>query len=182
MAEAAEREMELDGVLFIPARVSPFKVGEPAGAGAEERWAMLLLATLDHPSWRVVRWDLEAEPPSYSLRTVQTARARLGAGCELFWILGADNLAALPRWRQVEQLAREVAFLAVPRAELHGESHREAIAALPPFLASRVRALAMPPVDVQATVIRATLAAGKPPGEQLPELVTTFIERYNPYG
>lgn len=100
-AENAREALGLDQVTFVPAAVPPHRAAPTASA--IDRYAMVALATANHP--RFVPWDgeIRRDGPSY---TVDTAEALLGEnpGAALTLIVGADNLALLPQWKEPARL------------------------------------------------------------------------------
>src|SRR2546423_4070763 len=65
IAEVARHALSLDQVIFVPAGDPPHK-GETV-TDAEHRYAMVLLATADHPLFCVTRREIERAGPSYTL-------------------------------------------------------------------------------------------------------------------
>ena len=60
---------------------------------------MVELACAGEPAFEPSR--LEAgEERSYSIRTIEKVRARLGPGGEPFFLIGADAFAEIRTWRQ----------------------------------------------------------------------------------
>jgi nicotinate-nucleotide adenylyltransferase len=100
-AENAREALALDEVKFVPAAVPPHRAAPTASA--LDRYAMVALATADNP--RFVPWDgeIRREGASY---TVDTAEALLAEnpGAALTLIVGADNLALLPQWKDPSRL------------------------------------------------------------------------------
>jgi nicotinate-nucleotide adenylyltransferase len=160
-ARAARRAFDLDRVVFVPARDPPHKPGRALASGAD-RMEMLRLAIADEPGFLVHGLELERAGPSFTIDTVRALPKLLGEdGAELFLILGSDNLAGLASWREAGALLERVhpvvvhregdpepAFLEIERA-LGSEAARKA----------REGHLALPPVRVSATDLRAKLPA-----------------------
>ncbi|MES2997071.1 MAG: nicotinate (nicotinamide) nucleotide adenylyltransferase [Verrucomicrobiota bacterium] len=114
IAAVARDAMALDEVRFVPCRISPHKSGMPP-ASAQHRAAMLKAATHDFP-WAVVdERELQREEPSFSWQTAESFRAEF-PDARLFWLMGADQWDALPRWTHPEKLAACVEFIVFPRA------------------------------------------------------------------
>ncbi len=178
VAECARQQAELDEVLFIPTRVSPLKLDQPPAPDLD-RWTMVVLATLDQPAYRAVRWDLEREGPSYTVETLRTARRDLGPDAEFYWIIGADNLLTLPRWRDIDGIVAQATLLVIPREDLQGDDLVAAREALPASIRNRIMLLDMEPVRVSSTDVRARLQAGEAVDGLLPRLTMAYIERYN---
>jgi nicotinate (nicotinamide) nucleotide adenylyltransferase len=114
IARAARETAELDEVRFLPCRISPHKLGQ-VSAPAEDRLAMLRLATESLPWALVDDFELHSPEPSYSYVTAEALTRRL-PDVEWFWIMGTDQWEALPRWKHPERLAACVTFLVLSRA------------------------------------------------------------------
>ena len=115
---ARAREVaKLDRVIFLPCARSPFKDVGPAAA-PEARLKMLQLA-LDERGWgswaSVSRFELDRPPPSFSWQTTAHFRETEPPDTELFWILGADQWAAIESWAESEKLREWLHFLVVTR-------------------------------------------------------------------
>jgi len=114
IAQEVAYRLQLAEVLFVPARVSPFKRDADAApaedraamfaAPAEDRAAMLELALADEPRFRLSRVDLDRPAPSYTVDTLRVLHARLGPSVELCFVLGADALATFAEWRAPEEI------------------------------------------------------------------------------
>ena len=70
LAEDAMKQGGLDEVIFIPARLQPFKLGKKITSG-EDRLAMLQLATEHTPGFAVSSYELDAEGVSYTYLTLR---------------------------------------------------------------------------------------------------------------
>ncbi len=181
-ARAARAAFGLERVLLMPAARSPHKQGGPLTPG-ELRAHLLEVALRGEPGLEVSRLELERPGPSYTLDTLR-ALLRERAPRELFFVIGADNLAGLPDWRGVDELLR----LARPIVVHRGGDPRARIAALagrlaPQHLAALERGLVLEPaVEVSATELRAKLARGEDPGPDLPPGVLDEIRAHGLYG
>jgi nicotinate-nucleotide adenylyltransferase len=170
LARAAREELGLDKVCFIPAAQSPFKPGTPP-APAAERLRLLRLALAGETECEID--DLEIRRGGVSF-TVDTLRhyAEKFPGAELFYLVGADQTAQLPQWRDAAELARLAQFVVAPR---QGESP----AALPaPFCGRALRGF---PVAVSSSQIRARVKAGLPVTGLTPAAVAEAIANYRLY-
>jgi nicotinate-nucleotide adenylyltransferase len=113
VAQAACEEFSLDRIHFIPAARSPFKPdAAPAPDGIRVR--MLRLALAGNPKTRVDTLELDRGGTSYSVDTVNSF-ARRHPGARLFWLIGADHVPTLNKWRSAGDLAQKVEFLIIPR-------------------------------------------------------------------
>jgi nicotinate-nucleotide adenylyltransferase len=113
LARDAFEQLALDKVFLIPALQSPLRE-RPHNAPFADRLAMCRLLA-NECDWLDVL-DIEAHLPAPSY-TINTARALAGMfpGAELLWIVGADQWARLPQWREYEALARLMRFVVASR-------------------------------------------------------------------
>ncbi|MGQ9523914.1 MAG: nicotinate-nucleotide adenylyltransferase [Armatimonadota bacterium] len=163
IAEEAREQFDLDCVFFVPNRQPVHRanaVGSP-----EDRYAMLILATADNPAFRVSRDELERPAPSYSIDTVLQFRERYPEA-ELFFIVGADEVALLHTWKDADRLLSLCRFLAAPRRP-------EDVTAASPF--PGVAPIHMDPLPMSSTAIRERLARGQSVRYQIPDPVLRYI-------
>ena len=170
VARAALAELGVDRLFVLPAAQSPFKPEDaPAPAALRAEWARLAFEELDN--CEVDMRELEREGISYSVDTVREFADEF-PGAELFWLIGADHIAALPDWREAETLARLITFVAVPRPE-------EGVVKFPvPFCG---RMLSGQPMEVSASDIRRRLRAGESVDELVPPKVAEALEKGHPF-
>ena len=170
VAQAACEELGLTRLFFIPAAQSPFKP-ENKPAPAPERLRLLRLALAEKTNCEVDSQEIKRGGISYAIDTVRDyARRFPRAG--LFYLVGADNVAALPQWREADELARLAEFVAIPRPG-------QGPAAFPaPF---RGRALAGFPIAVSSSQVRARVKAGLPVEHLLPPPVAEAVRNYRLY-
>lgn len=106
LAEQACEALALDAVRWIPAG-QPWHRTAPQTA-AEHRLGMVRCATASNPLFDVDAREIESGRPSYTVETVLSLRAELGATRPLVVILGADAFSRLHtwhRWRELFELA-----------------------------------------------------------------------------
>lgn len=114
IALKAAGDYGLERVFVIPAGVSPFKTAAPPWPD-DVRWRLVVELCRAHPMLVPCDWELESpNRPSYAIDTVRHFRAKYPEA-ELYYIVGEDSLAGLPRWRAYDELVREVKFVAYPR-------------------------------------------------------------------
>ncbi len=112
-ALTAKEELELSRVHFIPAAQSPFKPSA-AMAPAADRAAMLRLALADCPWSQVDCQELGRGGVSYTVDTLRQYALDF-PGAELFYLVGADHLQLLPKWKNSGELASLATFVVVGR-------------------------------------------------------------------
>jgi len=179
VAEETKVRLNLAEILFVPAGLPWLRMDSPISA-AEHRVQMVRLAIGDKPYFKLSTMEIERAGPSYTVDTIAELRAQLGARGELFFILGWDSLAELPKWREPERLIKMCYLVAVPRVgcSLPDLKSMEAVI---PGLADRVILLDTPEVDITASVIRNRVAQGLSIDHLVPEPVDRYIREQGLY-
>ncbi len=113
VAQAAIEEWQLDKIFFIPAAQSPFKPDVQISA-ASLRLRMLRLALAGEIRAEVDDQETRRGGISYSIDTIRDYQKRFPEA-EIFYLIGADNVEALPKWHEPNELAKAVRFFAIPR-------------------------------------------------------------------
>jgi nicotinate-nucleotide adenylyltransferase len=170
VAGTAREELGLTRLFFIPAAQSPFKP-ESKPAPGPERLRLLRLALAGEAWCEIDEQEIQRGGVSYTIDTVRDFARRFPES-ERFYLIGADNVAQLPRWREADELARLTSFVAIPRP---GETE---ITFPPPF---RGRLLKGFPVAISSSQIRARIKAGQPVDHLVPPAVSEAIRNSRLY-
>src|SRR6266700_7972966 len=93
----------LDEVVFVPTG-EPYQKEGRAVSPAEDRYLMTVIATASNPRFSVSRVDIDRPGPTYTIDTLRDLRAERGEDTEFFFITGADALAKMLTWHDVDKL------------------------------------------------------------------------------
>lgn len=170
LAEYFATRTDLAEVWLVVSPQSPFKVGQELLPDTA-RLALLQLAVADNPRLRAEDIELRLPRPSYTIATLDALRARHSSH-DFVLLMGADNLSGLPRWRAADRLLNEFDLYVYPRPG----TELPDLAAFP-----RARVVKAPLLDVSATSIRASIAAGQSIRYLVPAAVEEEIDRQNYY-
>lgn len=179
VAEEARAQLDLTEVLFVPAGQPWLKGGNPISA-AEYRVQMVRLAIAAYPYFRLSTVEVDRSGASYTVDTIAALQAQLGAGDELFFILGWDALTQLPRWQEPSRLIAMCRLVAVPRPG-YPMPDLNSLEAIIPGLSRRLILLEKPEVDIGATEIRKRVAGGLSIRHLVPEAVDDYIKKHKLY-
>ncbi len=171
--------LELDRVIWIPARVSPFKRNEDA-ADSRVRLEMVRAAAKSDPRFQVDDRELRRPGPSWTVDTLEELRAE-HPDAELFLIVGADQFAAFGRWRDTRRILRLAGLAVMNRAGSSPRPFAPEVAAAVPGLSEAVVFVPVTDVHVSSTDVRARVRAGKDVSDQVPEGVAGVIRRRGLY-
>lgn len=170
LAQAAREELDLSRLFFIPAAQSPFKP-DTQPAPAAERLRLLRLALAGKEWCSIDQQELRRGGISYTIETIRRYAEQFRGG-QIFYLIGADNVSQLPKWREAKELAAMTEFVAIPRPGQAEEPFP------PPF---RGRYLKGFPVAVSSTEIRARVREGKAFDHLVPPFVGDAIRNYRLY-
>jgi len=179
LAEEVRARLDLAEILFVPAGQPWLKVGSPISP-AGHRLEMVRLAIADKAYFKLSTMEIERAGPSYTVDTIAELKAQLGAEDELFFILGWDNLAELPQWKEPSRLIRMCHLMAVPRPG-YPRPDLKALEAVIPGLSQRVMFMDKPEIDISASVIRSRVVQGLSIRHLVPESVNRYIKQHKLY-
>lgn len=170
LAEQARTQLGLEQVLFCPAGQQPLK-SEQAVTPVEQRVAMVQLAIADQPCFGLSRLDIDRPGPHYTADLLALVQ-RQYPGYELYFLMGADSLGDILRWRNPDRIVAQ-AWLVVARRP--GVELDEAALGKIRGLRERLIWLDTPWLDIAATDIRRRIQAGMSIRYLVPPAVEAYI-------
>ena len=179
MAEHVFQRMELESIVFIPAYVPPHKLGQDF-APAQDRYAMTELAVADSPHFTVSDMELKRTGVSYTIDTIRQLHAQY-EDRELNFIIGADSVAQLHTWHNIEEMLELTRFVAVWRPGYEG-AMEEMVRHLGEQAKERVLLLDTPVYDISSTEIRTRIRQGLGLAGLVPPAVERYIYEHGLYG
>ena len=168
LARDAVEQLGLARMIFLPAAISPHKLGRAPGASGVDRADMLRAAVEGEARFEVDARELARSGPSYTVDTVREV-AGLFPGARFFYLIGEDNVPLLHTWHRAELLREMVQFVVCRRhspATGTGAAEREAENGWP--VVERW-------VDISSTEIRMRVATGGSIRYLVPEGVREII-------
>ena len=141
---------EVDEVWFLVSPRNPFKQGQEL-MDDHLRLRLVRLAIEGYPRFRASDVEFALPRPSYTIHTLDKLRS-LYPSHEFHLIIGSDNWAGFPRWREAGRILAEHHLIIYPRPGYPVDE-----GSLPP----RVRLTSAPVLDVSSTFIRQSLAQGR---------------------
>ncbi len=169
VAEAAADLLRLEKVLFVPARVQPFKVGLHS-ASAEDRVAMLKLAIDHNARFEIDSREIGRAGPSYTVDTLRELHSETPDD-ELFLLVGADAAWDMPRWHNAEMLSQYASLVVLSRPGFDV-----------PELDMISRSVEVPQINLSASRIREMAGGGGSLRYLVPAEVVEYIESNELYG
>ena len=164
IAGAALRALELQQILWIPTGV-PAHRPAPVAAAAH-RLAMLKLAIAGEPRYAVDECELQPAASGYTYDTVKALQEK-NPDAEFTLLMGADQYAKRETWHRWADIERQcgIAVVARPGSNLN----------------AKVKMIAMTPMSISASDIRARLARHEDVSSMLPPPVLAYIKEKGLY-
>ncbi len=161
----------LDEVVFVPTG-QPWQKDADDVSPAEHRYLMTVIATASNPAFTVSRVDIDRHGPTYTIDTLRDLHA-LWPESDLYFITGADALAQILSWKDVDELWDLAHFVGVTRP-----GHHLTDAGLP---AGEVTLAEVPAMAISSTDCRARVQRGEPVWYLVPDGVVQYIAKYRLY-
>ena len=168
-ASEVRQSFQLDEVLFVPTGQPYMKT---AASSAEHRYLMTVIATAANPDFTVSRVDVDRIGPTYTIDTLRDLKA-LYPDDDIFFISGADAIAQILDWKDIDELWDLAHFVAVSRP-----GHALSISGLPP---QRVSSLEVPALAISSTDCRERVGRGFPVWYLVPDGVVQYISKHHLY-
>jgi nicotinate-nucleotide adenylyltransferase len=191
LADEVREALALARVIFMPAGAPPHKPGHGL-ASADDRHAMVQLATADNPAFEVSDLERRRTGPSYTVDTVEALDVPAG---DLFLVIGSETFLDLLSWREPRRIAARCRIVVIPRAgssfdpesaaaqkvvrEIGADGIARADGGVPERGVIVVHATSLP---LSASEIRARAAAGRSLAYRVPPAVAEYIARRHLYG
>jgi nicotinate-nucleotide adenylyltransferase len=177
-------------VRLMPAHVPPHRPAPVASAA--QRVAMLRVALAGQDRLQLDTRELDRSEPSYTVDTLRQMRTEFGASRPLILLLGADAFAGLPTWHDWRDLFNlaHVAVMTRPGhdARLPADLETEVVARRARLAADlratpsgKVLDLPVTLLEVSASAVRASLAAGSDPRWLVPDALLADPDLLAPY-
>ena len=179
IADEARTYLNLSEVLFLPAGQPWMKSDQPISA-AHHRTAMIRLALEGRPYFKLSTIEIEYKGPSYSVDTIVKLRAQSEEPFDCYFIVGWDNLAKIPLWKDPAKLIEMCFLAAVPRPGYDRPDMKKLEAALP-GISKKVILMDKPRIDISATDIRNRVAHGLSISSLVPPAVENYIKESGLY-
>ncbi len=168
-ASEAAQSHDLDEVVFVPTGEPSYKTNVTP---AEHRYLMTVIATASNPQFTVSRVDIDRSKPTFTIDTLRDVR-RERPDADLYFITGADAIAQILSWKDVDELWDLAHFVAVSRP-----GHVLSVSGLPE---QDVSLLEVPALAISSTDCRDRVRQGFPVWYLVPDGVVQYISKHHLY-
>ena len=179
LAQNALETYELDEIMFVPSG-TPWLKDSTKVLSKNKRVSMTGIAIEDNANFALSTIEIDREGNSYSYETVEELKKQQ-PDTDFYFILGADSLLEIEKWKHPDRLMAECILLAAVRDNCDEEGLQKQIAYLHGKYSADIRILPARRVDISSTDIRDLIAEGKSVRYMLPDQVIKFIEKNHLY-
>lgn len=178
LAEAAREELGLDKIWFMPSGNSYMKAGITI-ASKEDRIQMTTLAIENNPYFELSLLETERAGATYTCDTLLQLK-RDFPKYEFYFILGADSLLSIDRWKHPEIIMKNCVLTTAVRDGKMRETQEKA-AELKERFQAKIRLLPERNIDISSTEIRTRIKEGRSVKYMVPENVLNYLRERSLY-
>lgn len=157
MAQCALESLSLDRVLMLPSGNPPHK---PDVTPAEDRYRMVCAACAGLAGLEPCREEIDRSGVIYTVDTLSILHEKYPKA-ELYYIIGADTLMELQKWRHYETVLTLTTFLVCPRSWHYTPQQLTEERKRLESLGGRFIMLDMDVIDVSSTEVRQAIQNGE---------------------
>ncbi len=179
LAQAAYEHCKLDEVWFMPSGISYLKKEDPVLEG-EVRLEMTLLATADVPYFSCSDMEIRRGGNTYTADTLRELKISYPED-EFYFIMGADSLFGLPKWKSPDEICCLATLAAVIRDDVDETELENQKKWLEDKLDARVVLVPFGKINISSSDIRYRLAKGQSVEGFLPRKVMEYIRKNDLY-
>lgn len=179
LAQNALDTFSLDEILFVPSG-TPWLKESTKVLSKNKRVSMTGMAIEDNPDFALSTIEIDREGNSYSYETVEELK-RIQPKTDFYFIMGADSLLEIERWKHPDRLMAECTLLVAVRDDCDREGLEKQIIYLTDKYQADIRILPANRIDISSTKIRRMIREGKSVRYMLPDQVIRFIQKNHLY-
>ena len=173
LAEDAMKQAGLEKIVFIPAKLQPFKLDKKLTSG-EDRLEMLKLAAGNTEGFEISTYELDNEGISYSYLTMRAMQEKYGDDVKLYFITGTDAFLKIDQWKNAEELLTEYSYVIGTRPGYKQEELSLFIERIRKVYGTEIINIDNVQIDVSSTEIRDMISRGG----AAEGLISSEVERY----
>ena len=138
-----------------------------------QRLSMVRLATENYPAIKDCKIEFDLPQPNYTINTLTVLHEKFPHN-EFVLLMGEDNLATFPKWKNFETILKYYKIYVYPRIQQKS---------IPVFLLNHpsIKFIKAPVIEISATQIRKDIKDGKNVRPLLPPEVFKYIEEMHFY-
>lgn len=182
LAQDAIDKAALDKLIFVPARVQPFKRDRKTASGTD-RVNMLKLAVSGNSKMEISLFELNSSEISYTYLTLRymkelydTEAALHNKRTKIYFVCGTDSFLKLETWKKADELLDNYAFIIGSRPGYRQEELIRTMDRIRREHGTEAVNITNRLMDISSTDIRARISKGDFPEDLIPAEVINYIK------
>jgi len=180
LAEMVREEFELCEIIFMPSAQPPHKSASIA-AHKEHRYKMVKDAIRSNPNFKVSRLEFDREGYSYTADTLKLVREELSDEALLYFIIGADSLMNMHKWKDPDKIFALCEIIAIDRLGTEDDEIITALKYLAENFSAKIHLLKKRTYPISSTEVRERVRAGLSIRYLVHDGVTEYIQNHKLY-
>lgn len=173
-AEQVREAAKLKSVIFIPTG-KPHHKPENYVSEAYHRLEMVRMAIEGNPFFSVSKIEIERIGYTYTIDTMQRLNEIYGNNVEFHYIIGADVVYDINKWKSFEKVSGMCKFVALLRAGHNKEILKERVEFIKEKYAADISIFETPVLEISSTDVRKRVKEGRSVRYMVPEKVEKYI-------
>jgi len=184
LAEIVREEFSLCEIIFMPSPQPPHK-DLSMHDNRELRYEMVVAATRSNPYFKVSRLEYDRSGYSYTAETLRLLRNELAADAVLYFIVGADSLVNMHKWKDPDKIFALCEIIAIDRVGTSDDEIISAKESLAKNFGAKIHLLKKHTYPISSTEVRERVELGLSIKYFVTDTVVDLIEfnrmcRHNP--
>lgn len=181
LAQFAYEDYVLEEIWFLPNGNPPHKqIEDETEEALSHRIEMVRRAISDVPYFKLCLHEADSSSHSYTYQTLREF-TKLYPEDEFYFILGADSLFSIEKWKCFEQIFPNCTILAAMRDDRDVKEMERQISYLEERYGAKIKLLMAPLIEISSTGIRARAACGLSVYYMVPDAVADYIRQNKLY-
>lgn len=180
IAYESQKQLGLDEIIFMPAKVQPFKVGKES-TEAELRYKMVELAVSSYEGFKVSDYEIKKSEISYTYKTLEHVRELINDEDELFFITGADCLLDIDKWKNISEIFSLCHFVVFGRGGIGHKEIESKKKETEEKYNTHIKTIELRDLQISSTDIRERVKNNERIDFFVPEKVNQFIKEHKLY-
>lgn len=169
LANYVLEHLSFDELWFVVTPHNPFKQKKTL-LDNQNRLHMVELALRHYPRMRASNVEFSLPQPNYTIDTLTYLQEKY-PNHRFSLLMGEDNLAGLPKWKNAGVLMARYPLIVYPRLQENHQPYR-----LEPLAGAVITRVEAPVIELSSTQIRQMLSAGQNVRPMLPPEVFQFLD------
>lgn len=173
-AEYAAQQLNLSRVIFLPNGKTLYKKRDDT-ASPRQRFEMTKLAIEGNELFEISDAETVSDTVTFTCNTLKTLH-KMYSNTHFYFIVGADSLDYIERWKNPEQIFELSSIAVVRRSGFSSDELTKKAQWLKEKFCADIRLVYMPLVEISSTDIKKRLKNGQSVRYMLPDLTLKYIK------